>query len=49
VYGIYQLLLWADVNVLCGNLNTTNKLNNIHEEFRRRLNIKMMSSVQDIL
>jgi hypothetical protein len=42
VYGIYQLLLCGDVNKLCENLNTTNKLNSIYEEITRRLNVKMI-------
>jgi len=31
VYGINQLLVYADVNILCENLYTTDKLNRIHE------------------
>jgi hypothetical protein len=42
VNGIHQLLVYADANLLCENINTTNKLNNIHEETKRRLNMEVL-------
>jgi hypothetical protein len=48
VNGTHQLWIcsYADANILCENINTTNKLNSIHEQIERRLNMEVLVPIQ---